>query len=224
LSRYLTVSENEAPLAFRLRMPEDEQAVPIVMLHGLSGDENVMWSLESALPPEGLVVTPRGPHPQRQGGYAWNPIIKAWPPLVSEFTEAIDRLERLFDYLQSEYAMPRDRVVLMGFSNGTAMSFAAAMAPLSQTPAGIIAISGHLPEGDLTPLSGVPVYWGHGSKDTFIPIDIALADAERLRASDVPVTFCEADVGHKLGAHCLKDLRSWFDLEFPVITTAPHRE
>ena len=186
------------------------------MLHGLGGDENAMWALESALPRDGLVVAPRAPHGQRGGGYAWNPIIRAWPPPVSEFSEAVELLEGLFDLLEKEYEFQRDRMVLMGFSNGTAMSFAATMTPLSQPPAGIIAISGHLPDGDLTPLKGIPVYWGHGTQDVFIPIDNARSDVERLRQSGVPISFCEADVGHKLGAECLNSLKSWFRTEFPA--------
>ena len=216
MSRYIEVGRDQAPLAFRLRLPKDNNAAPTVMLHGLGGDENAMWALESALPRAGLVVAPRAPHEQRQGGYLWNPSIHAWPPLVSEFAEGIALLEGLLGYLEEEYEFQRERMVLMGFSNGTAMSFAAAMTPISPPPAGIIAISGHLPEGDLSPLKGIPVYWGHGSRDAFIPIDIARSDAERLRNEGVPVTFCEADVGHKLGAECLNNLRSWFGVEFPA--------
>ena len=216
MNRYVEVGANDAPLAFRLRLPEDNQAAAIVMLHGLGGDENVMWGLESALPEAGMVVAPRAPHEQRQGGYAWNPMIKAWPPLVSEFAEAVDLLESLFDHLESEYAFRGDRMILMGFSNGAAMSFAASMTPMSQSPVGVVAISGHLPEGEISPLRGVPVYWGHGTEDAFIPIDIARSDAERLRQAKVPVTFCEAEVGHKLGAQCLNKLKSWFHDEIAI--------
>ena len=216
MSRTVEVGTDQAPLAFRLRPAEDNRIPPIVMLHGLGGDEKVMWGLEAALPQAGLVVAPRAPHEQRQGGYAWNPKIEAWPPRLSEFAVAVGLLKDLFDYLELEYAFQRERMILMGFSNGTAMSFAASMTPISPPPAGIIAISGHLPEGDLSPLRGIPVYWGHGTKDTFIPIDIARSDAERLRLAEVPVTFCEAEVGHKLGAQCLENLKSWFHGEFPL--------
>jgi phospholipase/carboxylesterase len=170
-----------------------------------------------------MVVAPRAPHEQRQGGYLWNPSIRAWPPSVSEFAEGVNLLEELFEYLEQEYEFGRDRLILMGFSNGTAMSFAAAMTPISPPPAGIIAISGHLPEGDLSPLIGIPVYWGHGTRDAFIPIDSARMDVESLRQEAVPVTFCEADVGHKLGAECLKNLRSWFRIEFPVLDVREER-
>ena len=216
MSRYIEVGSDQAPLAFRLRLPEDNLVPPIVMLHGLGGDENAMWALESALPQGSLVVAPRAPHEQRKGGYLWNGSIRTWPPLVSEFAEGVGLLAGLLEYLEEMHKFPRERMVLMGFSNGTAMSFAAAMTPILPPPAGIVAISGHLPEGNLSPLKGIPVYWGHGTRDEFISIDVARSDAERLGREAVPVTFCEADVGHKLGAECLKGLRSWFRTEFPV--------
>ena len=223
MKRYIDVGSDQAPLAFRLRLPEDKNAASIMMLHGLGGDENAMWALESALPLAGLVVAPRAPHHQHQGGYLWNPNIRAWPPLVSEFAEGVTLLEGLLKYLEEEYEVHRERMVLMGFSNGTAMSFAAAMTPISPPPAGIIAISGHLPEGDLSLLKGIPVYWAHGTRDALIPIDTARSDAERLRQESVPVTYCEADVGHKLGAECLKNLQSWFRVEFPAPETRVER-
>ena len=223
MSRTIDIRADQASLAFRLRLPEDKQAAPIVMLHGLGGDQKVMWGLESAFSAAGMVVALRSPHAQRQAGYGWNPFISTWPPLVSEFTEAVDLLESLFKCLELQYAFSRDRMLLMDFSNGKAMSFAASMTPMSQSPAGIIAISGHLPAGDLSPLREVPVYWGHGTKDTFIPIDIARSDAERLRQAEVPVTFCEANVGHKLGAQCLNNLRSWFLFEIPASVVREER-
>ena len=216
MSRYVDVSDDQAPLAFRLRIPEDNLVPPIVMLHGLGGDENSMWALESALPQTGLVVAPRAPHEQPQGGYLWNPSIRSWPPLVSEFAEGVGLLEGLLEYLEEKHEFRRKRMILVGFSNGTVMSFAAAMAPISPPPAGIVAISGHLPDGNLSQLNGIPVYWGHGTRDAFISIDVAKSDAERLRQKAVLITFCEADVGHKLGAECLKGLRSWFGTEFPA--------
>jgi phospholipase/carboxylesterase len=220
-ARYIDIDSDKAPLAFRLRTPLDPDQAPVVMLHGLSGDEDSMWALESALPSDGIVVAPRGLHPQRQGGYAWNSMIQAWPPVVDEFSESVDRLEALLDWLEAEHSFERARMILMGFSNGAAMAFAAAMTPLSVQPAGIIVIAGHLPQGDLEPLRRIPIYWGHGSKDPFIPATIAHADVERLEQLGTQIQYCEADVGHKLGAECLGDLKDWFKTHFSL--TKEHR-
>lgn len=212
--RYLHVEADQAPLAFRLRTPLNSEQHPVVMLHGLSGDEGSMWALEPALPTDGLVVAPRGLHPQGEGGYAWNPEIRAWPPYVDEFARSVERLEALLDLLVEEYSLRPDRLLLMGFSNGAAMAFAAAMTPLKIRPRGIIAIAGHLPRGDLEPLRETPIYWGHGSKDPYIPAFEAQQDVARLENLGAQIRYCEADVGHKLGAECLVGLKDWFRTNF----------
>lgn len=212
--RYLDVEADRAPLAYRLRTPLNPEQYPVVMLHGLSGNKGSMWALEPALPTDGLVVAPRGLHPQGEGGYAWNPEIRAWPPYVSEFAESVERLEALLNLLADEYSLRRDRLLLMGFSNGAAMAFAAAMTPMSIRPRGLIAIAGHLPRGDLKPLREIPIYWGHGSRDAYIPASEARQDVARLESLGAPIRYCEADVGHKLGAECLTGLKDWFRANF----------
>lgn len=186
----------------------------MVMLHGLTGDEHSMWALEAAAPPGALLVTPRGPYAQEQGGYGWNPRIEAWPPLLSEFAGSIERLDQLLIFLEERFEFDRRRYVLMGFSNGAAMAFAACMSPLDAPPLGLIALSGHLPEGSLAPLRDLPVFWSHGIRDNFIPITVARQDVSRLRQIGCPVELCEADVGHKLGAQCLDELRRWYRNRF----------
>ena len=211
-NRYQVVDHDQSPLAYRLRAETDAQSPQVLMLHGLSGDENSMWALESARPAGSLLIAPRAPFEQRQGGYAWLPVLKSWPPLVEEFGEAVERLEDLLDSLES--VLDRDRLVLMGFSNGAAMSLASAMTPMSTQAAGIIVAAGHLPQGEIDPLREIPIFWGHGTRDSFIPIEIARQDVDRLRQLGTQITYCETDVGHKLGLECMRGLGEWFHENF----------
>ena len=61
----------------------------------------------------------------------------------------------------------------------------------------------------LARLASLPVYWGHGTQDDQVPVERARRDVARLRQAGVDVSYCEADVGHKLGADCLLGLASW---------------
>lgn len=212
--RYLQVGAAQAPLAFRLRKSTDPRHPAVIMLHGLTGDENSMWALESVVPPDAMLVTPRGPHPQQMGGYAWNRAIQAWPPLLDEFERSTTRLNQLLEYLELQFGLDRQRLILMGFSNGAAMAFAAGMSPNRGPLLGLVAMSGHLPAGRLEPLADLPIFWSHGTRDEFIPIEVARADVARLREIGAPVDYCEAEVGHKLGAGCRQELRSWFQGQF----------
>jgi pimeloyl-ACP methyl ester carboxylesterase len=65
----------EAPVGgvtVRLREPQRDSGPHILMLHGWSGDEKVMWVLQSVLPSEAFLVAARGTHPLPMGGYHWS--------------------------------------------------------------------------------------------------------------------------------------------------------
>ena len=217
------VGPDQAPLAFRIRAATQLEIPPTLMLHGLGVDEHAIWELGPALPPGGLVVAARAPYLQAGGGYGWLPQIGAWPPKLEEFTESVRLLESLLRYLDENHGLDRGRLVLLGFSQGAAMVFASAMttnAGLSIPPVAIAVGAGHLPQGDLRPLRGLPVFWGHGTRDELIPVSVARSDVERLRAAGAQVQYCEADVTHKLGLACLRELRQWIPARFPD----PHKD
>ncbi len=211
------VGDDTTPLAFRIRAATKLEIPPIVMLHGLGGDEHAIWELEPALPSGGLIAAPRGPYLQSTGGYGWLPQLGAWPPNLEEFAESVRVLEGFLTYLVRSHLLDRRRLVLFGFSQGGAMAFAAAMtgeAGLSVPPAALAVAAGHLPQGDLSPLRGLPVFWGHGARDELIPVTVARTDVERLRAAGAQVQYCEADVTHKLGLACLRELKLWIPARF----------
>jgi predicted esterase len=77
-------------------------------------------------------------------------------------------------------------------------------------PAGIAVLSGFLPTGcEPRALAGLPVFWSHGIKDSLVTVDQARADSRRLEVGGAQLTYCEADVGHKVGLPCVRGLRAW---------------
>jgi predicted esterase len=105
-------------------------------------------------------------------------------------------------------------LVLVGFSQGSAMAFSAVGAGLVR-PAGLAVLSGFLPSAsELSAYAGLPIFWSHGMKDSLVSIDRARADVRRLEQGGARLTYCEADVGHKVGLPCVRGLRTWLtDLE-----------
>lgn len=193
---------------FILRRASDPQSPAVLMLHGLHGDERVMWVLESVLPLGGLHIALRGVQPAAGGGFQW-----AEPAgeraALEDFQDAVQAISRTVEALETEQGISPEPFYLMGFSQGAAAAFACA-ASGALRPSGIIALAGFLPIGDVDGLQGVPIYWGHGVEDLLVPLTRALQGADRLRAAGAQVTFCEAQVGHKLGAACARGLREWF--------------
>ena len=64
---------------------------------------------------------------------------------------------------------------------------------------------------------GLFLFWGHGSKDEWIPIEQARSDAILLRDFGADIRFCETNVGHKLSMECIDGLRNWME----EVWTAP---
>jgi phospholipase/carboxylesterase len=217
------VSAPAGGLGYRLREGVNKHVPPIVLLHGLSGDENVMWVLEGVLPAGGLVASPRGPYPLPQGGYRWKARSAGYRSSLSDFAPAIDALVRTVEDLEQRTGMDRRRLVLLGFSQGAGLAFAS-VALSALHPAGLVVLAGYVPEGDVRGLSGLQIYWGHGLRDDQIPIERARSDVERLRGAGVTVHFCEADVGHKLGVECARGLRTWMSGLYSFPVDEPHTD
>jgi phospholipase/carboxylesterase len=206
----LSLPESKSGLSYRIRVPQKEQKLSVIMLHGLGGDDKSMWVLESAFPEDSLIVAPRGLYVLGEGSYSWvNPRVSDWPAL-SDLRTSVRALEALVDELAESIGLLRDRLVIMGFSQGAALAFAAAVKGTIDIKA-LIAVAAFLPGGDLSALNGVPIFWGHGIEDEEIPISHAREGVKRLQEYEARVHFCEADVGHKLGVECLHGLEVWLD-------------
>jgi phospholipase/carboxylesterase len=199
----------ETVLVYRWQTATEPGDPPVVLLHGRTGDESVMWVVAEALPSNGLTIAPRAPFPSPGGGYSWEEPLPDGKTTVEEFESAVIDLKMLIDKLEIERDLDRARMILVGFSQGAALAFAAARDE-SLRPQGIIALAGFLPEGDAAHLRGIPIFWGHGTLDTLVPIEQARSDVERLHRIGASVQFCEADIEHRVGVECMRGLKQWW--------------
>lgn len=168
-----------------------------------------MWVLDTALPRDAHVISLRGLYPLGEDSYSWvGSSVDGWPTVV-DFNPAVDELERVVRVLEQDGVINLKRMLLMGFSQGAALGFAASA---RLKPMGLIVAAGFMPIGDLLGLQGQQVFWGHGSLDEWIPITRAREDAQRLSALGADIHFCESEVKHKLGLECLQGLRKWLKI------------
>jgi phospholipase/carboxylesterase len=128
----------------------------IVMLHGLGGDEDAMWIFERALPESATLISPRAPIKIIPGlpyaeavesGYSWLRPAPLPQPDRSTFATAIEVLQRFIEVAIETYEVDRRRVILIGFSQGAAMSYALSLT-LPDQIAGTIALAGFMPEDE----------------------------------------------------------------------------
>jgi len=192
---------------YQMVQPRKPGQRPVLFLHGWTGRETNMWALASVVDTGGLLISVRGFFPAGEG-YSWIDNAGENYASLDAYYPSVEKLDMVIRDVIVRTGMDRHELVLLGFSQGAAMAFAS-IRLFEYKPAGIIAASGFLPEGDLDGFDSVPVFWGHGTQDEIIPLETANADVERLRSVNIPVQFCQSDIGHKISHKCLRGVQEW---------------
>ena len=188
----------------------------MLLLHGWTGDETVMWVFTRSLPKDFWLIAPRAPVPTGTtlGGYGW---VKDRPGSAREFDAYAAAAPGLLASVQSwlnERGVTEQPIHLMGFSQGAAMAYTLLINhtdKIGQT-AGLAGLIPHGAEKSLQPgqLMRKRVFIAHGTKDETVPVRMARTAAELLDHAGADVTYSEDESGHKLGSACHKSLASFF--------------
>ena len=202
--------QSTAGLIYRLRRGQPHDAL-IVMLHGLSGDENAMWIFDHALPRSATVIAPRAPYASELGGYSWVRSAVRDDLDQVDLQEAIEHLPRFITEVVTLTEVDPQQVIVMGFSQGAALSYALSLAH-PEWVRGVIALAGFLPANslgatrDVHRLSYLII---HGTHDEAVPIDRAREARSVLESHGATVECHEHRVGHKVSAQGMKEIARW---------------
>lgn len=209
----------------RYHLPEGEGPHPILLLiHGWTGDENVMWIFTSHLSPRYLILAPRGIYPADEGGFGWEPRDGPGWPKMGDFRPAVDGLLQMLEKLKngSLGGKPQfpdvdfSKLSLMGFSQGAALAYTLALTHPERIQR-LAGLAGFLPADaeriiGLRPLQGKKIFVAHGTRDERVPVERARVAVRLLEQAGADVTYCEEDVGHKLAASCFHGLDRYFEI------------
>lgn len=186
----------------------------IIALHGRGADENDLAPVVLALELSDIVlITPRAPFAFPYGGYAWyNPGQEALPD-AETFRTSLALFRKFVGEVKAVYPVDSERLILLGFSQGTVMAYATALLDPS-TFRGIAALSGYIPHRSglplqLSKLTSFPVFISHGSNDTMMPVRLARESAELLKRAGADVTYYEYLMGHEVTEEVIHDLKKW---------------
>jgi phospholipase/carboxylesterase len=194
-------------LQVRERPAAGEAEGALVLLHGRGADENDLYPLLDALDPERRLhgYTPRGPLSLPPGGAHWYVLGGLGTPERETFTASYTALSEFLD------GLPYERLVLGGFSQGTAMTYALGLFRGRPRPDALIAMSGFIPsvEGyELDLVSPFPrIAIVHGALDDVIPVTWARAARETLEDAGAEVAYRESPIGHWIDPEVLPLLR-----------------
>ena len=203
----------EAGLAYRYTMPDGPGPyATAVLLHGRLGNEDVMWLFRRVVPRPWLIVAPRAILPEGTRGFSWHAQPHGQWPALAAFDAAVDALSRFLRALPSLYNADADRLYLIGFSQGAAVAFAAALREptLARGIAGLVGFVPRVaPEAVVGRLSGLPVFMAAGEQDPTVPPDESRRAAAVLRAAGADLDYREYPTEHKLTPAALDDLQAW---------------
>jgi phospholipase/carboxylesterase len=164
----------------------------VVLLHGYGSNGADLISLApywAKVLPGAAFVSPNAiePVPMAPGGYQWFPISNLDPQLMEQGARAAAQsVDRFIDRELEKYALTPERLVLVGFSQGTMMALYVGLRRERQI-AGIVGFSGVLVGGRKLKdemRSKPPVLLIHGDRDPTIPIPAMFDSAEALAAAD----------------------------------------
>jgi phospholipase/carboxylesterase len=205
----------QAGLVHRVLQPDVAGSLPtVVMLHGRSGNEDVMWVFARTIPQNWLIVAPRAILSDGEGGYSWHPYQPGVWPTLPEYDEGVTAVVHFIHALPHLYNADPNRIYLMGFSQGAALSYATAIhhPGLVQGIAGLVGFVAEESDAALAsePLKELPIFTAVGKTDERIPLERARHSAETLKTAAAALDYHEYDTGHKLNAQGMRDLTQWW--------------
>jgi phospholipase/carboxylesterase len=197
--------------------PRGAATALVVLLHGYgaNGDDLIAlgeaWRLRL---PQAAFVAPNAPEeiPGMPGALQWFPLTfhdpsERWRGVVA----ARPGLDRFLDSELARYGLGGDRLLLVGFSQGTMLALHAGLRR-SAAPAAIVGYSGllagpeHLGEITVRP----PVLLIHGAEDDLIPVEALHIAREQLAQARISV---EWHVRERLG-HGIDPAGQWLAGQF----------
>jgi phospholipase/carboxylesterase len=204
---------NSSPLSGPANVPADARYA-LVCLHGF-GDVGQSWldlvSLMKAGLPEAIAtqlalfcpdapdVTPFGEGRQWFSDNNWT---FRDPPGLTRAAKLLD--DYLTQTVSGEYKIPRERIILMGFSQG-GMTTLHTAPRLNPPVAGHIVLAGRLMDtARPDPLALTPTLLLHGQDDDVLPADATLATETTFRDWGIPTeTHIIPGLGHGANAQAL---------------------
>ena len=180
----------------------------VVLVHGYGANGDDLIALGDswrAMLPDAVFVAPNAPQtiPGMHGGLQWFPLTLRDPGEYWRGVAAAQpALDRFLDAELARYRLGPQRLVLVGFSQGTMMALHVGLRR-AVAPAGIVAYSGLLagPEQLSETKARPPILLLHGEADDLIPVAALHAGREALAGAGLLVEWhVRPGLGHGIDA------------------------
>ena len=191
----------------------------LLLLHGFGSNEEDLFSFASELPDIYFVVSARAPYDMQYGSYAWYAIdFDADENKFSNVEQAKisrDAVADFIDELKDNYPIDAENVTLIGFSQGTILSYAIALSYPEKVQK-VVAMSGYLNQEMCSDdylknnLSQLKIFSSHGTVDQVVPVEWGRKAKPFLDNLGVDTVYNEyANIGHGVCPQNFHDFKEW---------------
>ncbi len=192
----------------------------LFMFHGYGSNEEDLFSFAPELQEEFCVISVRAPYPMQPFGNAWYAInFDAQQGKWSDDEQAKESRDKIVEFIDEAcqaYGLDENNVTLLGFSQGTILSYAVALS-YPEKIKNVVALSGYINEGILkehyeeNSLSGLKIYASHGQVDQVIPPEWAQRAPKLLKRLGIEHVYEEFPVGHGVAPQNFYSFKKWLD-------------
>ena len=192
----------------------------LLLLHGFGSNESDLHSFANYLPENHYIVSIRAPFKLPNGGFAWYNI--SFDEDMNKFNnhdqakDSINMIINFIEELSNKYLIDKDKISLLGFSQGTILSYALCL-NYPEKFKNIIGFSGYIDEAMIniesenTDYSKLNLYISHGKDDPVIPVDWARKSSEILKRNKIKYSFNEFNSGHTISSENFYDFKNWLE-------------
>jgi phospholipase/carboxylesterase len=192
----------------------------LFMFHGYGSNEEDLYSFAPELPEQLCVISVRAPYPMEPFGYAWYAInFDAEKGKWSDDKQAIlsrDKIMAFIDEACEAYGLDENRITLLGFSQGTILSYAVALS-YPEKIKNIVALSGYINQNIIAEEymiknhENLRIYASHGQVDQVIPPEWAQKTPEFLNGLGIEHVYEEFPVGHGVAPQNFYSFKKWLE-------------
>ena len=164
------------------------------------------------------VICPQAEFRLEDAPYAYAPMF-TWMrrgandrPLDGELERVAESLSRFVDQTCDRYDVDRDRLALLGFSQGGFLAYRLALAE-PQRWRGAAMLSTWLSDDAAADVhetaSSLPLLVQHGANDPLVSVERGRDSRDRLQAMGMALDYREYPMQHEIGRASMQDLSAW---------------
>jgi Predicted esterase len=197
-----------------------EKKPAIFLFHGYGSNEEDLFSFAPELPGELMVLSVKAPYDLEPFGHAWYAInFDAEYGKWSDDEQAKESREKIVTFIDEAikaYNLDEKNITLLGFSQGTILSYAVALS-YPEKIKNVVALSGYINERILTANytekdhGSLHIYASHGQVDQVIPLEWAQRAPELLKQLGIDYTFEEFPIGHGVSQQNFYSFKKWLE-------------